>query len=121
RKTGLLQLRSSDGLGAQILVRHGKVVHARFDDREEPVDAECVYLLLTWNAGEFEFVTCVVEGDDRVDVSTTHLLMEGARLMDESMDGAQGKPITIPPINVTKEPTESSAEPASSSTDDNWD
>jgi DNA-binding response OmpR family regulator len=119
RKTGLLQLRSPDGLGAQILVRHGKVVHARFDDREEPVDADCVYLLLTWNAGEFEFVTCVVEGDDRVDVSTTHLLMEGARLMDESMDAAQGKPITIPPINVAKEPAEPE-EPATSSTDDNW-
>jgi CheY-like chemotaxis protein len=121
RKTGLLQLRSADGLGAQILVRQGKVVHARFDDREEPVDADCVYLLLTWNAGEFEFVTCVVEGDDRVDVSTTHLLMEGARLMDESMDSAQGKPITIPPINVSREPAEPKEDPASSSTDDNWD
>jgi CheY-like chemotaxis protein len=119
RKTGLLQLRSGDGVGAQILVRQGKVVHARFDEREEPVDADCVYLLLTWNAGEFEFVTCVVEGDDRVDVSTTHLLMEGARLMDESMDSAQGKPITIPPINVAKEPVEAKEEP--SSTDDNWD
>jgi len=120
RKTGLLQLRSAEGIAAQILVRQGKVVHARLDDRDEPVDAECVYLLLTWNAGEFEFVTCVVEGDDRVDVSTTHLLMEGARLMDESTDAAQGKPITIPPINVAKEPA---ADPTAdtSSTDDNWD
>jgi len=121
RKTGLLQLRSADGLGAQILVRQGKVVHAHLDEREEPVDAECVYLLLTWNAGEFEFVTCVVEGDDRVDVSTTHLLMEGARLMDESMDAAQGKPITIPPINVAKEPAADPNADTSSSTDDSWD
>jgi len=120
RKTGLLQLRSADGVAAQILVRQGKVVHARLDDREEPVDADCVYLLLTWGAGEFEFVTCVVEGDDRVSVSTTHLLMEGARLMDESTDAAQGKPVTIPPINVVKEPAEPIVDP-SSSTDDNWD
>ena len=120
RKTGLLQLRCADGPVAQILVREGKVVHARLDDREEPVDAECVYYLLTWGAGEFEFVTCVVEGDDRVNVSTTHLLMEGARLMDESMDSAQGKPITIPPINVSKEPVEPKEEPASS-TDDSCD
>src|SRR3569833_1866765 len=103
-KTSNIKLRSAEGLSAKILVRQGKVVHAHLDEREEPVDAECVYLLLTRIAGEFEFVTCVVEGDDRVDVSTTHLLMEGARLMDESMDAAQGKPITIPPISVAKEP-----------------
>ncbi|MEO6776425.1 MAG: response regulator [Kofleriaceae bacterium] len=121
RKTGLLQLHSTEGIGAQILVRHGKVVHARLDDREEPVDAECIYLLLTWGSGDFEFVTCVVEGDDRVAVSTTHLLMEGARLMDESMDAIQGKPITIPPINVAREPAEAPPDSTVSSTDDNWD
>jgi hypothetical protein len=87
RKTGLLQLRApNEGLSAQLLVREGKVVHARLDDADEPVDAECVYYLLTWGAGEFEFVTCVVEGVDRVNASTTHLLMEGARLMDEAKE-----------------------------------
>src|SRR5690349_3400553 len=41
RKTGLLQLRApDDGPTAQILVREGKVVHARLDDAEQPVDAE---------------------------------------------------------------------------------
>src|SRR3569832_1272874 len=119
-KTGLHQLRSAEGLSAQILVRQGKVVHTHLNKREEPVDAEYIYLLLTWNAGEFEFVTCVVEGDDRVDVSTTHLLMEGARLMDESMDAAQGKPITIPPINVAKEQTTKPNTNTNSSTDDSW-
>jgi DNA-binding response OmpR family regulator len=86
RKTGLLQLRAPNGPSAQVLVREGKVVHARLDDADEPVDAECVYYLLTWGAGEFEFVMCLVEGSDRVNVSTTHLLMEGARLMDESRE-----------------------------------
>lgn len=94
RKTGLLQLRGPEaGSAAQILVRDGKVVHARLDDHEDPVDAECVYHLLTWTAGEFEFVTCLVEGVDRVNTSTTHLLMEGARLIDErdpSRHGAFG-------------------------------
>jgi DNA-binding response OmpR family regulator len=97
RKTGLLQLRSPEGVSAQILVRSGKVVHSRLDDQEEPVDAECVYLLLTWGAGDFEFVTCVVEGEDRVSVSTTHLLMEGARLMDEQGDSSPGPAMKIPP------------------------
>jgi DNA-binding response OmpR family regulator len=48
RKTGLLQLRSNSGSGGQILVREGHVVHARLDDADEPVDADCVYHLLTW-------------------------------------------------------------------------
>ena len=127
RKTGLLQLHAPEGPSAQILVRAGKVVHARLDDLEEPVDAECVYHLLTWAAGDFEFVTCVVEGEDRVNVSTTHLLMEGARLMDESSEAAFDAPVaTIPPI---KPHASDASEPdagtsadrlAASSTDDNW-
>ena len=103
RKTGLLQLRaphgpSGQGPSAQILVRDGKVVHARLDDAEEPVDAECVYYLLTWGAGEFEFISCLVEGVDRVNVSTTHLLMEGARLIDEENVPKSSASITIPPL-----------------------
>jgi DNA-binding response OmpR family regulator len=99
RKTGLLQLRAPNGPTAQVLVREGRVVHARLDDAEEPVDAECVYYLLTWGAGEFEFVMCLVEGSDRVNVSTTHLLMEGARLMDESREPSTHQSIAkIPPI-----------------------
>src|SRR4051795_12334191 len=98
RKTGLLQLRAPGGPSAQVLVRDGKVVHARLDNAEEPVDAECVYYLLTWGAGEFEFVMCLVEGADRVNVSTTHLLMEGARPMDESREPMSQQEIaTIPP------------------------
>jgi CheY-like chemotaxis protein len=105
RKTGLLQLRAPNGPSAQILVRDGKVVHARLDDDDAPVDAECVYYLLTWGAGEFEFVMCLVEGNDRVNVSTTHLLMEGARLMDESREPPLDQPVaTIPPIATLAEP-----------------
>ena len=110
RKTGLLQLRSPDGTSAQVLVREGKVVHARVDNADEPIDAECVYYLLTWSAGEFEFVTCVVEGVDRVNETTTHLLMEGARLIDEGREPAAHAPVaTIPPVRD------------SSPTDDGWD
>src|SRR2546423_13994277 len=87
RKTGLLTLRSPEGKSAQVLLRDGRVVHARLDDADEPVDADCVYHLLGWSMGEFELVTCVVEGPDRVNSSTTHLLMEGARILDESRHG----------------------------------
>jgi DNA-binding response OmpR family regulator len=129
RKTGLLQLRAPDGgPTAQILVREGKVVHARLDEAEDPVDAECVYYLLTWGAGEFEFIACLVEGVDRVNVSTTHLLMEGARLMDEAREPSLAAPVTIPP---KRQPTADPAAAASpdpggsgsmpSPSDDGWD
>jgi DNA-binding response OmpR family regulator len=85
RKTGLLSLKAPDAsITAQILVRDGKVVHARLDQAPEPVDAEAVYYLLTWSAGEFELTGCLIEGPDRIGMSTTGLLMEGARLMDEA-------------------------------------
>jgi DNA-binding response OmpR family regulator len=87
RKTGLLTLRSPEGQSAQVLLREGRVVHARIDDADEPVDADCVYHLLGWSAGEFELIACVVEGPDRVNSTTTHLLMEGARILDESRHG----------------------------------
>jgi CheY-like chemotaxis protein len=133
RKTGLLQLRAPGGPSAQILVREGKVVHARLDEMEEPVDADCVYYLLNWGAGEFEFVACVVEGVDRVNVSTTHLLMEGARLIDEAREDAEplaGATIaTIPPVDAAATedkpaadgaPAAAAEPPTESSTDDGW-
>jgi CheY-like chemotaxis protein len=84
RKTGLLTLHGEGGLVGQILVREGRVVHARLTDRDDPIDADAVYYFLQWSAGEFEFMTCVVEGPDRVQVTTTALLLEGARRLDES-------------------------------------
>lgn len=84
RKTGVLSLRDPGGASAQILVRAGRVVHARLDDRADPVDAECVYYLLGWSAGSFDLIACEVEGADRVHTSTMNLLLEGARRMDES-------------------------------------
>jgi DNA-binding response OmpR family regulator len=115
RKTGLLQLRSPEGQTAQILVREGKVVHARLEDADEPVDADCVYYLLRWSQGEFEFIACLVEGVDRVNESTTHLLMEGARLIDEEQDTSAKKRIDIPPVEDKKPKP-----PRPDSSDEGW-
>jgi CheY-like chemotaxis protein len=118
RKTGLLQLRAPNGPSAQVLVREGKVVHARLDDLDEPVDAECVYYLLTWGSGEFEFTACLVEGVDRVSSSTTHLLMEGARLIDETADAArqaeQDAALATPSISAPSPLAAAAAEAATS-------
>jgi DNA-binding response OmpR family regulator len=85
RKTGVLTLQNPTGSSAQVLAREGRVVHARLDDDEDPVDAECIYHLLRWNSGTFELTACDVEGADRVQTSTITLLLEGARRLDEAV------------------------------------
>jgi len=89
RKTGMLTLKSPGNVVAQVLVREGRVVHARLEEAADPVDVDCVYHLLTWSGGSFEFLACDVEGPDRVQTPTMHLLMEGARLIDEANNREQ--------------------------------
>ena len=59
-------------------------MHARLEDAPTPVDVDCVYELLGWSEGTFEFLACEIEGPDRVQTTTMHLLIEGARLLDEN-------------------------------------
>ncbi len=65
-------------------MRNGRILAARLDGRTAPVNDECVFRMLSWKAGAFVFDQTEVEMDDEVGASTTHLLMEGARRMDES-------------------------------------
>jgi hypothetical protein len=39
--------------------------------------------MLTWSEGRFDFSSVEVDMEDEVKSTTTHLLMEGARLIDE--------------------------------------
>ncbi len=86
RKSGVLRLERTGATG-RVFVRDGRVIAARLDgDRAPPAarkGAECVYHLLTWVDGRFDFAGVEVEMEDEVQSSTTHLLMEGARLIDE--------------------------------------
>ena len=84
RKTGVLTLTAADGRSGKMAVRDGKVLDARLDNTPEPIGAESVYLMLTWTEGKFAFTARQVEMEDRIGQATTHLLMEGARLMDEA-------------------------------------
>jgi DNA-binding response OmpR family regulator len=68
----------------RIYLRGGRVVTARIDGAPDPVNEECVYLLLEWSTGSFEFNACEVTEKPQIQVTTTHLLMEGARRIDES-------------------------------------
>jgi CheY-like chemotaxis protein len=85
RKSGVLVL-TADGGGpvARVFVRGGRVVRAFIEGRADPRNEECVYALLAWRGGAFEFDSLEVDMDDEVKQTTTHLLMEGARRVDEA-------------------------------------
>ena len=83
KKSGVLVL-ARKGETARLFLREGRVVRAAIDGRPSPRGAECVYYVLTWPDGRFDFSALDVDMDDEVRTSTTHLLMEGARLLDEA-------------------------------------
>jgi CheY-like chemotaxis protein len=84
RKTGVLKLRCNDGRAGEVVVRGGKVTDASIDGPDQTTAAQAVHVMLTWSSGKFDFAVRDVDGDDRIGQSTTHLLIEGARLMDEA-------------------------------------
>ncbi len=83
KKSGVLVL-SRRGETARIFLRQGRVVRAAVDSKAQPRGADVIYHALTWPDGKFEFSSLDVDMDDEIKSSTTHLLMEGARLLDES-------------------------------------
>lgn len=82
--TGVLVLVHGPEVG-RLWCRSGQVVRARLEGH--PLlsrGAEVVYHLLTWTDGRFEFTGGAVEGSDEIHLPTMHLLIEGARRMDEA-------------------------------------
>jgi CheY-like chemotaxis protein len=86
RKDGVLQLQNStDKKVGRIFIRKGQVIQARIDkDDVERNGPHSVYHMLTWAKGRFHFTAMDIEMEDLVHASTTSLLMEGARLIDEA-------------------------------------
>lgn len=86
RKSGILRLEKPGATG-RIFCRDGRVIAARLDGDRAPAaarkGAEAVYHMLTWADGRFDFSGVDVDMEDEVNSTTTHLLMEGARLIDE--------------------------------------
>lgn len=84
RKTGILVLFDEPGLGkARLHLSEGRVVRAHLDDREQPRNAELVYLLLARTRGHFDFLPSRVVLGDELRCSTTRLLFEGVRRIDQ--------------------------------------
>jgi len=86
RKSGILRLERIGATG-RLFCRDGRVIAARLDGDRAPPEAkkgaDAVYHLLTWADGRFDFSAVDVDMEDEVQSTTTHLLMEGARLIDE--------------------------------------
>ena len=82
RKNGILLLESSRGVG-RLFLRRGRVIRAA---TEAPAlsGAAAVYEMVSWTEGEFDFLAGDVGGVDEIQASTTYLLMEGARRIDEA-------------------------------------
>jgi CheY-like chemotaxis protein len=87
RKSGVLRVEKMGATG-RIFAREGRIIAARIEGDAAPKDArkgaQAVYHMLTWSAGRFDFSVVDVDMEDEVQSTTTNLLMEGARLIDES-------------------------------------
>jgi hypothetical protein len=84
RKTGILLVERPDET-ARIFLRRGRVIRAAVDAPELHGTA-AVYALLAWEGGAFDFLAGDVGGIDDIQTSTTFLLMEGARRLDEARE-----------------------------------
>jgi CheY-like chemotaxis protein len=85
RKTGMLVLVLEPGKEkARLYFSEGRVVRALYDKKDRPKNSELVYELLGRTEGKFEFRNMIVDGQDEIQNPTTHLLLEGARLIDEA-------------------------------------
>lgn len=101
RKSGILVLQSE--LTGRVFIRAGTVVAAFIEGAKAQGGAEAVYEMLSWSAGTFQFRALDVDMEDRIQSSTAHLLMEGARRIDEARAGR-------PPREGADEPDADSSE-----------
>ena len=60
-----------------------EVIQARIEKRDDLDGRQSVYAALAWTKGRFSFSAMEVDMEDDIKSTTTGLLMEGARLMDE--------------------------------------
>ena len=90
RKSGVLVLSRRGDNGqpetGRVFLRSGRVARVRLDGKLTPKNHQAVYHMLTWTEGSFEFTALEVDMEDEVKTSTTALLMEGARRIDEAQE-----------------------------------
>jgi hypothetical protein len=86
RGTGMLVLNlEPDRRKARLHLSEGRVFRAHLDSWQEPRNAELVYGLIAGMRGTFDFRPSDVVLDDDIQCSTTRLIFEGARRMNEAL------------------------------------
>lgn len=84
RKSGLLLMHRQDPpASVRIYIKKGRVVAARMDGEGGERNEAAVFRALGWRNGRFEFASFEFDIDEEVRMSTTGLIMEGARMLDE--------------------------------------
>jgi CheY-like chemotaxis protein len=63
---------------AHLTLKDGQVYAAKLAGPPGPVDAECVYLCLTWNTGTFQFAPKAVNAANSVNLTVEMMLLEAA-------------------------------------------
>ena len=89
RKNGILMVEHGRETG-RLFLRKGRIIRAAIDDPPSS-GAAAVYQMLTWGAGSFDFLAGDVGGVDEIQASTTYLLMEGARRLDEAKAASRAR------------------------------
>lgn len=82
RKTGIMLVERDSG-SARLFIRKGHVIRA---DCDQPrlTGAAAVFEALSWRSGSFDFLVGDIGGIDEIQTSTTFLLLEAARRVDEA-------------------------------------
>ncbi len=86
RKSGILTVTRDGGtmVQAKLYLRKGSPIAAEIVGMPEPRNELAIYFILEWSNGTFAFeATDNIEREEEIQASTTALLMEGARRIDE--------------------------------------
>lgn len=87
-KTGFLHLDKA-GKHLILFLRDGQIVRGRTRGNLDATSYQTVYRALSWKRGNFHFVNGLVDGEDELNQSTSQLLLDVARAMDESKSGVE--------------------------------
>lgn len=84
RKSGILVV-LHDRLAARLFIADGRVVKVEGPTNEDAAEPmQRIMRVLDWSDGNFEFVACEVVGSNELNIETTRLLLEHARIRDEA-------------------------------------
>ncbi|MBL4634495.1 MAG: response regulator [Kofleriaceae bacterium] len=90
KKNGILRVThaNGDGRSAEVSLKNGSPIVAKISDKSGNAiltlqNQVAIYTILDWTKGGFTFESTAVDCDDQIQMTTTALLMEGARLIDE--------------------------------------